>query len=70
MLRGLSAWYLVFVPFTPLLIFGVLWLSVVVEQRVLSPRALVARAVRSRRSSPEQAEALVAAQLRKLLDER
>lgn len=55
------------VPGTVLLLAGVLFLSAYVEQRFLSPRAVVHATVRARRSTPEYAEALVAKQFEELL---
>lgn len=55
------------IPMTMLLLGGVLFLSGFVEQRFLSPRAVVLSTVRARRSSPEYAEALVARQFEDLL---
>jgi hypothetical protein len=60
---------LVFIPGTPVLLGAILWLSNLAEQRFLSPRSLIIRAARSRRSTPEHAEAFVARQLDRLLDE-
>jgi hypothetical protein len=55
------------IPATVLLLGGVLYLSAAVEERFLSPRAVVLSTVRARRSSPEYAEAMVAKQFEDLL---
>jgi hypothetical protein len=55
------------IPLTVLLLAGVLFLSGVVEQRFLSPRAVVLSTVRARRSTPEYAEAVVARQFEDVL---
>lgn len=55
------------IPVTVLLLAGVLYLSAFVEQRFLSPRAVVLSSVRARRSTPEYTEALVAKQFEELL---
>ena len=56
-----------FIPGTPALLAAVLWLSELVERRWLSPQSLVIGVVRSRRNSPEFAEAFVAQELNELL---
>jgi len=58
------------IPATVVLLAGVLFLSAVVEERVLSPRAVVLSTVRARRSSPEYAETMVAKQFEDLLRRR
>lgn len=57
------------VPLTLVLLFGVLLLSALVEERVLSPRAVVLSVVRARGSSPEYAEALAARECERALAE-
>ena len=57
------------VPATLMLLFGVLFLSALVEERFLSPRAVVVSVVRSR-TTPEYAEALVARECERVLAER
>jgi hypothetical protein len=58
------------IPVTVLLLAGVLFLSALVEQRFLSPRAVVLSTVRARRSTPEYTETLVAKQFEDLLRRR
>lgn len=58
------------IPITVFLLGGVLFLSAVVEQRFLSPRAVVLSTVRARRSTPEYTEAMVAKQFEQLLRRR
>jgi hypothetical protein len=55
------------IPGTLLLLVVLLYLSDVAETRIVSPRALILRAVVGRRTSPEQAEVLVAAEVERLL---
>lgn len=56
------------IPLTLGLLFGVLLLSAFVEERFLSPRAVVLSVVRTKsRSTPEYAEALVARECDRLL---
>jgi len=49
---------------------GLLLLSAWVEERFISPEALVAAAVRSKSATPEQAEALAVQQLEQVLPDR
>ena len=50
-----------------LLLAVVLFLSDLAESRVVSSRALIIRAATGRRTDPDQAEALVAAEVERLL---
>lgn len=64
------AWELLLVPLVPALVFGLLLLTSWIEQRTLSPQAMILRAVRTR-GEPEIAERLVALESARLLvDER
>lgn len=65
----MSAWLLLSIPATPLLLGAVLLLSAQAEERFLSPRSLILSATRARRNSPEYAEAFVARQFERLLRE-
>ncbi len=66
----MTSWVvLLLVPGSLALLMGILMLSQAVEQRVLSPRAMIVSAARARRSPPEFAETFVAAQLERLLRE-
>ncbi|HVL93169.1 MAG TPA: hypothetical protein VM264_07480 [Acidimicrobiales bacterium] len=58
------------IPFTLVILAAVLALSAVAEQRVLSPRAMVIRVVRARRTSPDFVEAFVARECAPLLARR
>jgi hypothetical protein len=59
------------IPLALALAGGLLALSSVVEQRVLSPRSMIRTAIRSRHNAPEFAEAFVAREIERLLgDER
>jgi hypothetical protein len=51
------------------LLMGLLFLSALVEQRVLSPQALILRVARTRAASPDHAEAFVAREFERLLRE-
>lgn len=63
----MSAWALLSIPGTLLLLALVLFLSDLAENRVVSPQALIVRAATGRRTHPDQAEALVAAEVERLL---
>ena len=62
----MSAWQLLLVPMIPLIVLAFLVLSAWIENRMLSPQALIVRAVRAR-SHPEVAERLVAVESGRLL---
>jgi hypothetical protein len=51
------------------MLLGLLLLSALVEERVLSPRSIILHVVRTRASSPERAEALVTREFDRLLRE-
>ncbi len=65
----MSAWPLLAVPATLLLLAAVLYLSAFAESRFLCPRSLIVSAVRTRRTTPEYVEAFVARQYERLLQE-
>lgn len=66
----MPAWLpLLSVPGAVVALMGILSLSQVIEQRVLSPRAMIVSAARARRTSPDYAEGFVAGQLERLLRE-
>ncbi|HEX2064277.1 MAG TPA: hypothetical protein VHE80_07630 [Acidimicrobiales bacterium] len=62
-----AGWVFVFVPGTVALLAAVLFMSALAEDRFLSPRSLIVGAVRSRRNSPEHAEALVVREYERLI---
>ena len=64
-----SGWLLLAVPGTCLLLTLILYMSAVAEQRFLSARSLIRGVVRSRRNTPEFAEAFVARQFERILKE-
>jgi hypothetical protein len=49
------------------LVTGLLFLSALVEERILSPQAMILRVARTRAASPEHAETFVAAEFERLL---
>lgn len=55
------------VPAVFLVLFGLLALTVIVEQRILHPRSMILSTARARRVSPEYAEAFVARETERLL---
>src|SRR4051812_5042185 len=64
---SMPTWTLLSIPGTFLLLAALLFLTGVAEARVVSPRALILRAVTARRTSPEIAERLVVAEVERLL---
>ena len=62
----MDAWQLLLVPMIPLVVLAFLVASAWIENRMLSPQALIVRAVRAR-SHPEVAERLVAMESARLL---
>lgn len=65
----MSLWLLLTIPGTLLLLSGMLYLSALAEERLLSPRSLILSTVRARGASPEYAEVFVARQFERLLRE-
>ncbi|HVM06641.1 MAG TPA: hypothetical protein VM242_15895 [Acidimicrobiales bacterium] len=65
-----SAWLLLAVPGTVVLLTAILALSAAAERRFLSARSLIVSVARARRSSPEFAEAFVARQFERILKEQ
>ena len=63
----MTSWALLFVPATLVILMGLLFLTALVEERVLSPRALILRVARTRYATPDHAEAFVARQFERLL---
>jgi hypothetical protein len=66
----MGAWALLSIPATLALIAVLLMLSDWAEDHVVSPRALIVRVARGRRTPPERAEALVAAEVDRLLQQQ
>jgi hypothetical protein len=64
----MPVWTLLLVPTSLLMIVLLLACVSWIEQRVLSPRALIVHTARSRRVEPDQVEAFVAAQSQTLLE--
>jgi hypothetical protein len=58
---------LLFIPGTLALLMALLFLSALVEERVLSPRALILRVARTNAATPEHAETFVAREFERLL---
>ena len=65
--HSMSLWSLLLIPGTVALLGAILFLSGVAETRIVSPPALIVRAATGRRTSPEHAEALVVAEVERLL---
>jgi hypothetical protein len=64
---GMSAWSLLLIPGSLGFLCSLLALTVLAEERVLSPRALIIKAARARISEADYTEALVAQQYERLL---
>jgi UPF0716 family protein affecting phage T7 exclusion len=62
-----TSWILLAIPGTITLLMGLLFISALVEERILSPQALILRVARNRGGSPEYAEAFVAREFDRLL---
>ena len=68
MLEPVNAWAaLLLVPGSLGLLLGLLLLSALVEEKVLSPQSIILRVARTRASTPEYAEALVTREFERLL---
>jgi hypothetical protein len=63
----MSLLVLLLIPGTFVLLLGLLLLSALVEERVLSPQSMILQVARTRASSPEYAEAFVAREFDRLL---
>jgi|GEM_PF-6472742 len=63
----MALWGLLMIPGTVLLLGLLLGLSDMAEKRIVSPRALILRAVTGRRTTPDVAESLVTAEFERLL---
>jgi UPF0716 family protein affecting phage T7 exclusion len=62
-----TSWILLAIPGTITLLMGLLFISALVEERILSPQALILRVARNRGGSPEYAETFVAREFDRLL---
>jgi UPF0716 family protein affecting phage T7 exclusion len=58
---------LLLIPGTLTLLLGLLLLSALVEERVLSPQSMILQVAKTRASTPEYAEAFVAREFDRLL---
>ena len=63
----MPTWTLLSIPGTLLLLALVLYLTEFAENRIVSPRALILRAITARHTSPEVTERLVVAEAERLL---
>ena len=63
----MSLLLLLLIPGSLVLLLGLLLLSALVEERVLSPQSMILHVARTRASSPEYAEAFVAREFDRLL---
>ena len=55
------------IPGTFVLLLGLLLLSALVEEKVLSPQSMILRVAKARSSTPEHAEVFVAREFERLL---
>ena len=67
MLCAMSLLVLLLIPGTMALLLGLLLLSALVEERVLSPQSMILQVARTRATTPEYAEAFVAREFDRLL---
>ena len=63
----MGAWGLLSIPGTLLLLAWLLYFSQLVEERVVSPRALIVRVATGRRLPPERVEVVIAAEVERIL---
>jgi hypothetical protein len=65
----MSAWSILLVPGTIVMILGMLLLTVYAENHLLSPRSIILHVAKARKAPPEHAEQLVAREFERLLRE-
>ena len=58
---------MLWIPSLLLILSAILWMTVALEQQILSPRAYAVRVVRARRATPEYAESLIASQFASII---
>lgn len=63
----MSLLVLLLIPGTFVLLLGLLLLSALVEERVLSPQSMILQVAKTKASSPEYAEAFVAREFDRML---
>ena len=63
----MSLLVLLLIPGTFVLLLGLLLLSALVEERVLSPKSMILQVAKTRATSPEYAEAFVAREFDRML---
>ena len=63
----MSLLLLLLIPGTLVLLLGLLLLSALVEERVLSPQSMILQVAKTKASSPEYAEAFVAREFDRML---
>jgi hypothetical protein len=63
----MSLLLLLLIPGTFVLLLGLLLLSALVEEKVLSPQSMILQVAKARSSSPEYAEAFVAREFDRML---